>query len=124
MSERDLREPFTKSARSPVGQFGISKPIVAISFIVSFFGVSSAALAQSASPGPGRLLASNCSQCHGITEQAAGFDKLTGKSANKLYRKLKAFQSGKEGENIMARHAMGFSDAQLRELTEWLSSQP
>ena len=124
MSECDLREPFTKSARSPMGQFGISKPIVAISFIVSFFGVISAALAQSASPGPGRLLASNCSQCHGTSEQAAGFDKVTGKPADKLYRKLKDFQSGKEGENIMARHAMGFSDAQLRELTQWLSSQP
>ena len=117
MSECDLRA-FTKS----MGQFGISKPIVAISFIVSFFGVISAGLAQSA--GPGRLLASNCSQCHGTSEQAAGFDKVTGKPADKLYRKLKDFQSGKEGENIMARHAMGFSDAQLRELTQWLSSQP
>ena len=101
----------------------MSRPFVAISLVASFLGVSSAAPAQSAGPAPGRLLASNCSQCHGTSEQAAGFDKLTGKPANKLYRKLKGFQSGKEGESIMARHAMGFSDAQLRELTQWLSSQ-
>ncbi len=59
-----------------------------------------------------------------MSEDAAGFDKLTGKSADKLYRKLKNLQSGEEGDSIMARHALGFSDAQLRELTQWLASQP
>lgn len=92
--------------------------------VAAVFAAGTAALAQSEKPPAGRLLASNCSQCHGASERAAGFDKLTGKSSDKLYRKLKGFQSGKEGENIMARHAMGFSDGQLRELTQWLSSQP
>ena len=75
-------------------------------------------------PPPGRLLASNCFQCHGPSDAAPGFDKLTGKSASKLYKELKKFRSGGEGENIMAYHARGFTDAQLRELTQWLSMHP
>lgn len=76
------------------------------------------------SPPPGRLLASNCFQCHGPSDAAPGFDKLSGKSASKLYKEMKEFQSGSEGENIMVYHARGFTDAQLRELTQWLSTQP
>lgn len=42
----------------------------------------------------GRLLASNCFQCHG-TNGTGGFDKLTGKSASSLFSDLKEFASGK-----------------------------
>ena len=72
----------------------------------------------------GRLLASNCFQCHGTNGRGPGFDRLAGKSANELYSELKEFQSGKEGNGIMAKHAMGFTDAQLRALADWLSKQP
>ena len=71
----------------------------------------------------GRLLASNCFQCHGTNGNGPGFDKLTGKSADKLFQKMKKYQSGEKSEGIMARHAMGYSDAQLREMSEWLSQQ-
>lgn len=84
---------------------------------------SQAASAQTAISPPGRLLASNCFQCHGTNGNGPGFDKLAGKSARKLFQKMKKYQSGEEGEDIMARHAMGYSDAQLRELSQWLSQQ-
>ncbi len=84
---------------------------------------SQATIAQTAISPPGRLLASNCFQCHGTNGKGPGFDKLAGKSARKLFSEMKAYQSGEEGEGIMARHAMGYSDAQLRELTQWLSQQ-
>lgn len=89
-----------------------------------------AALAASALPAAaqsvpaGRLLASNCFQCHGTNGRGPGFDRLAGKSANELYSDLKEFQSGKEGNGIMAKHAMGYTDAQLRALADWLSKQP
>ena len=51
---------------------------------------------------PGRLLASNCLQCHGTNGNGPGFDKLAGKSASSLYKDMKDFQSGKEGSGIMA----------------------
>ena len=81
------------------------------------------ASAQSTSPPPGRLLASNCFQCHGTNGKGAAFERLAGKSADKLFKEMKEQQSGEEGDTIMARHAMGYSDAQLRELTRWLSTQ-
>jgi cytochrome c553 len=71
----------------------------------------------------GRLLASNCFQCHGTNGRGPGFDRLTGESASEIYKELKEFQSGKEGNGIMARHAMGYTDAQLRALSDWLSRQ-
>jgi len=81
------------------------------------------AIAQTAVSPPGRLLASNCFQCHGTNGKGPGFDRLSGKSANELYGNMKEFQSGKEGDGIMARHAMGYTDAQLRSLAQWLSTQ-
>lgn len=86
-------------------------------------GLGAAAIAQPAVSPPGRLLASNCFQCHGTNGNGLGFDRLAGKSANELHNDLKEFQSGKEGQGIMARHAMGYTDAQLRALALWLATQ-
>lgn len=70
----------------------------------------------------GRLLASNCFQCHG-TNGTGGFDRLAGKSANEIYGELREFASGKEDANgIMAAHAMGFSDAQLKSIASYFAS--
>ncbi|MBP8145793.1 c-type cytochrome [Pseudorhodoferax sp.] len=74
-------------------------------------------------PPSGRLLASNCAQCHGTNGKGPGFDRLAGKSANSLYEELKEMQAGKEGDGLMQRHAMGYSDAQLRALAGYLSKQ-
>lgn len=84
--------------------------------------LSLGAQAQTAPP-PGRLLASNCFQCHGTNGKGPGFDRLAGKSSSEIYKDLKEFQSGKEGNGIMAKHAMGYTDAQLRSLSSWLSTQ-
>lgn len=84
---------------------------------------SQTAMAQEPVSPPGRLLASNCFQCHGTNGNGPGFEELTGESASKLFEKMKEYQSGEEGEGIMARHAIGYSDAQLRELSQWLSQQ-
>lgn len=91
--------------------------------LLAALGLSGHALAQTALPPAGRLLASNCFQCHGTNGKGPGFDTLAGKSASELYKELKEFQSGKEGDGIMARHAMGYSDAQLKALAQWLSTQ-
>jgi cytochrome c553 len=70
----------------------------------------------------GRLLASNCFQCHG-TNGTGGFDRLAGKSASEIYGELREFASGKEDANgIMAAHAMGFSDAQLKSIASYFAS--
>ena len=71
----------------------------------------------------GRLLASNCFQCHGTNGKGPGFDSLAGKSANEIYKELKEFQSGKEGNGIMAKHTMVYTDAQMRQISTWFSTQ-
>lgn len=71
----------------------------------------------------GRLLASNCFQCHGTNGKGPGFDRLAGKSATEIYKDLIEFRSGKEGTGLMAKHSMGYTDAQMRQLSQWLSTQ-
>ena len=100
-----------------------SRVALALLIAAAALAASQAAIAQTAISPPGRLLASNCFQCHGTNGKGPGFDKLAGKSARKLFKEMKEYQSGKEGDGIMARHAMGYSDAQLRELCQWLSQQ-
>ena len=72
----------------------------------------------------GRLLASNCFQCHGTNGRGPGFERLAGQSSGKIYEELKELQSGKEGNGLMARHAMGYSDTQLRAIANWFAAQP
>lgn len=75
-------------------------------------------------PHPGRLLASNCFQCHGTNGQSiAGMDRIAGKSANSIYEELKEMQQKPANRNIMNVHARGYSDAQLRLLADYLSRQ-
>ncbi|MBE2262039.1 MAG: c-type cytochrome [Burkholderiaceae bacterium] len=71
----------------------------------------------------GRLLASNCFQCHGTNGKGPGFDDIAGKSVGEIAKKLKEFRAGKEGNGIMAKHANGYTDEQLVLLDKWLSTQ-
>lgn len=97
-------------------RFHILAPLVLAALAAA--GTAQAQVAQA-----GRLLASNCFQCHGTNGKGPGFDTLAGKSASEIYKDLKEFQSGKEGNGIMAKHAMGYTDAQLQSLAAWLAKQ-
>ena len=83
---------------------------------IALLAVACAAGAQ-ASP-DGRLLASNCFQCRGT-----GFERLAGKPAQEIYEEMKEMQNGGEDKGIMSAHANGYTDAQLRALSRWLSRQ-
>ncbi len=77
-----------------------------------------------ATPVPaGRLLASNCFQCHGSNGKGPGFERIAGKSSLEIYKELKEMRAGSEGQGLMTKHALGYTDAQLRELSQWLSTQ-
>ena len=69
---------------------------------------------------PGRLLASQCAQCHGTNGAGPGFEKLVGSDLfNDLidmkYRPI---------EGIMDRQARGYTDAQLDLIANFLSTLP
>jgi len=96
-----------------------------ILFILTVCAVSMAAVAQTTTIPDGRLLASNCFQCHG-TDGRKGFEEINGKSQTEIYSKLKEMQSkqpGTEDFNIMIPHAKGYTDSQLMAISKYLSTR-
>lgn len=84
-------------------------------------------VAQVAPPTPpsGRLLASNCFQCHGTDGRGDGtFEKLAGKSASDIYNDLREMKAENKRGEIMTIHAFGYTDAQLRAIADYFSKQP
>ncbi|HET9023591.1 MAG TPA: c-type cytochrome [Burkholderiaceae bacterium] len=82
------------------------------------------ATAQTTTPPEGRLLASNCFQCH-ATDGRGGFEEINGKSSTEIYSKLKEMQRkqpGSEDVGIMTPHAKGYTDAQLLKISLYLST--
>jgi len=79
------------------------------------------AIAQTAAAPPaGRLLASNCYQCHG-TNGSGGVESIRGESVNEIYNELKEMQQ-KTRPEMMDMHARGYTDAEIRLLATYLST--
>lgn len=96
---------------------------VSLSLLLTFAASTAQAQQSGTLPPAGRLLASNCFQCHGSNGKGPGFEQINGKSKDEIYKELKEMQAGKEGQGLMTKHAMGYSDAQLRAISQWLSTQ-
>lgn len=84
------------------------------------------ALAHAQTPAPvsppGRLLASNCFQCHG-TDGRGGFDQIAGKSSAEIVKELKEMRAENKPGEIMNRHAAGYTDAQLKLIGDYLATR-
>lgn len=76
------------------------------------------AAAQTAPPA-GRLLASNCFQCHG-TNGSGGFERLAGMSAGEIVNELREMRMTSV-PNIMEVHARGYTDAQLQAIGNYFA---
>ena len=72
-------------------------------------------MAQPASTN-GRLLASNCFQCHG-TGGMGGFERIRGGDANEAF----GYTNLSASSSIMAAHAQGFTQAQLQAIVTYLN---
>jgi len=72
----------------------------------------------------GRLLASQCFQCHGFNGRSKGeIDSIAGKSAKDLYGDLKDFQTNPKND-IMNKQARIYSDAELWAIADYFSTLP
>lgn len=69
---------------------------------------------------PGRLLASNCFQCH-ATNGVGGFDRLVGLGADEIMEEMLE-KRAKSKAKIMNVHALGYSREQLEQLSAYLAS--
>ena len=77
---------------------------------------SSATMAAVSAPATeGRLLASNCSQCHG-TLGTSGFGEIRGSDSSELTE----FATKTANGNIMAAHAQGYTPEQLQAIAAYL----
>ena len=91
-------------------------PLALASFCVA------AQTTTTASP-PGRLLASNCFQCHGYDGKSSiGFERLAGGSVSEIEGELREMRT-KVPPKMMDMHARGYSDAQIRLIAQYLSAQ-
>ena len=73
----------------------------------------------------GRLLASQCAQCHGTNGSSTNsWDSIAGESASELIEEMQEFKSGEEDEPIMEAQAHGYTDAEIQALASWLATQP
>lgn len=103
----------------------VATPAIAGSLRISSSGATGSNAAviapASISTSAARLLASNCYQCHG-TNGSGGFEHLAGQSATEIYGELKEFSASTSSNNIMAAHAKGYTDAQLRAIAVYLST--
>ena len=96
-------------------------PSKAVALSALSIGVLLGSTPAAAQVPPGRLLASQCAQCHGTNGQGPGFEELAGKSANELYNDLREMKL-RPVEGIMDRQARGYTDQQLRLIAEYLST--
>ena len=82
--------------------------------IAALLCAAAASTAQVTIPN-GRLLASNCFQCHG-TLGLGGFDKIRGSEASEVME----FMTKTASRDIMAAHAQGYTPEQLKKIIAYL----
>lgn len=82
-----------------------------------------APLSGQAAPPAGRLLASQCAQCHGTDGQAVGdIDSLRGESAGELYNEMMEMKYGNDPSDIMHSQAKGYTNTQIRLIADYYAS--
>ena len=82
-----------------------------------------ATAAAHGAPPAGRLLASQCAQCHGTNGQAvSGMDKLAGESEGEIYKELIEMKARIKPDEIMHRQAAGYTDAQIRLIARYFAT--
>lgn len=68
----------------------------------------------------GRLLASQCAQCHGTNGKSIGdMDRIAGKD---LYNDLLEMKAKNKPEDIMHQQARGYTDEELRLIAEYFAT--
>jgi sulfide dehydrogenase cytochrome subunit len=70
---------------------------------------------------PGRLLASNCFQCHGTNGH--GMEHLAGKSASSISSELYEMRLKPAASHIMNVHAQGYTTSQIGLIADYFSKQ-
>lgn len=87
--------------------------------------VSALPVQASGNPEAGKAKSTTCAACHGADGNSAvpSFPKLAGQNRDYLYHSLKAYQSGKRKNPIMAGQVQALSEADMNDLAAYFSKQ-
>jgi cytochrome c553 len=100
----------------------LASVIFPVLIVLSIVLLTPAVTAATPSQNEGRLLASNCFGCHGTNGRpAGGFDRLAGESVSEITEEMREMKS--EDKGIMSKHALGYTDEQVRLIAVWFSNQ-
>lgn len=81
------------------------------------------AKAAPVTPGAAANMASNCFTCHGPDGRSPGsIPSLHNQTSAVIATTLKAFKSGARPSTVMARHAKGYSDAEIDALANHIGN--
>jgi sulfide dehydrogenase cytochrome subunit len=68
------------------------------------------------------MLSLSCASCHGTDGKSPGaIPTIAGLSKDHLYKALLDFKAGKRYGTIMTKHAKGFTDAELEQISYYFS---
>jgi sulfide dehydrogenase cytochrome subunit len=72
----------------------------------------------------GAMLSASCEGCHGTNGHSPGaIPPLAGKSTEYLREALESFRSGDKNATVMGRHVKGYSEDEIRLISEYFSEQ-
>jgi|SRR5258708_7065035 len=92
--------------------------LIAVAFLAGSVGPIAAA-----GPPAGRLLASQCFQCHGTNGQSqSDIPEINGMSANEMFQALREFKTSTE--TVMNQQAKVYTDAELRLIANYIATLP
>ena len=68
-------------------------------------------------------MGNNCFSCHGPDGRSPGsIPSLNGKNVETIVKTMQDFKSGARPSTVMARHAKGYSDAEIAAIAKYISS--
>jgi sulfide dehydrogenase cytochrome subunit len=70
---------------------------------------------------PGRVLASNCFQCHGTN--GYGYEDLAGEDASEIISELNEMKGKDPRKNIMNAHARAYTAEEIKIIANYISKQ-
>ena len=72
----------------------------------------------------GAMLGNSCAGCHGTDGNSPGaIPSIGGKSIDFIETAMRDFRDGRRQGTVMARHARGYSDEEIRLIAEFFSSR-
>lgn len=70
------------------------------------------------------MLSASCEGCHGTDGRSPGtIPSIAGKSVEYLQDILEEFRSGDAGATVMGRHVKGYTEEEIRLISEYFSKQ-